>query len=82
MRTISHGQTAWRELTKNGVPAFVIVRPLYANGKTLAPGDPFPGAITERRVRLLYEQHNIAPVVAEQPKVETPKAKKTKKVKT
>jgi hypothetical protein len=69
---------AWRELIQDGLPEFVFAKPMRSSGVQMQPGDPFPGAATERRIRLLYEQHKISPVVAEQLTTE-PKAKAKKK---
>jgi hypothetical protein len=68
-----HNLVRWEEITKGGMPQFVVSRPMTWINQRLETGDPFPGT-DERRTRNLYELNRIA--VAP---VQNLPAKKTKK---
>ena len=63
-----HALTPWRLLTRNGIPAFKVMRrPLALGEVTLPVGaalDPelIPHHIRDRRLRQFYEQHRLEPV--------------------
>jgi hypothetical protein len=60
----------WRELTRSGIPAFVVARrPMVTEGVLTEVGEPVPPQICVKRVRLrqLYEMRMIDPAGGQAP---------------
>ena len=50
----------WTEITRFGIPEFVVRKPMLWESESLVAGDVFPGVSNLGRTRTLYNRHMIA----------------------